>query len=107
MFLEILGDKRIMLYNGKSPKNGFLGKNGERLTPKNDPQWTQLPPKHVVWCIERQWCHKYTVCKYKYKYKYSETLRVQVQVQVLSSKYKYEYKYLYSQVRYIQIQASG
>jgi len=28
-----------------------------------------------------------------------------VQVQVLSS--KYEYKYLYSQVRYIQIQASG
>ena len=35
------------------------------------------------------------------------SVQVQVQVQVLSSKYKYEYKYLYSQVRYIQIQASG
>ena len=42
---------------------------------------------------DKQWCHKYTVCKYKYKYlggkykykyKYSETLRVQVQVQVLA-----------------------
>ena len=37
----------------------------------------------------------------------SQVHSVQVQVQVLSSKYKYEYKYLYSQVRYIQIQASG
>jgi len=37
-----------------------------------------------------------------------QVLRWQVQVQVLrNSKYKYEYKYLYSQVRYIQIQASG
>ena len=27
----------------------------------------------------RQWCHKYTVCKYKYKYKY------------LGGKYKYKY----------------
>ena len=44
--------------------------------------------------FEQQWCHKYTVCKYKYS-----TSKIY--------KYKYEYKYLYSQVRYIQIQASG
>jgi len=34
MFLEILGDKRIMLYNGKGPKKWVFGEKWGTIDPK-------------------------------------------------------------------------